>query len=60
MTLIAYLQGGELHEETTVILSTEIGDLGNRRLSSSEEAKELLIKCTLAGKLTITKPENIL
>lgn len=42
----------------TVILSTEIGDLGSRRLSSSEEAKELLIKCTLAGKLTITKAEK--
>jgi len=42
----------------TVILSTEIGDLGSKRLSSSEEAKELLIKCTLAGKLTITKAEK--
>ena len=42
----------------TVILSTEIGDLGSRRLSSSEEAKELLIKCTLAGKITITKAEK--
>ena len=42
----------------TVILSTEIGDLGSKRLSSSEEAKELLIKCTLAGKLTIIKAEK--
>jgi DNA topoisomerase-3 len=42
----------------TVILSIEIGDLGSKRLSSSEEAKELLIKCTLAGKLTITKAEK--
>lgn len=42
----------------TVILSTEIGDLGSKRLSSSEEAKELLIKCTLAGKFTITKAEK--
>ena len=42
----------------TVILSTEIGDLGSKRFSSSEEAKELLIKCTLAGKLTITKAEK--
>lgn len=42
----------------TVILSTEIGNLGSKRLSSSEEAKELLIKCTLAGKLTITKAEK--
>lgn len=42
----------------TVILETEIGNLGSKRLSSSEEAKELLIKCTLAGKLTITKAEK--
>lgn len=41
-----------------VILETDIGDLGSKRLSSSEEAKELLIKCTLAGKLTITKAEK--
>ena len=42
----------------TVILSTEIGDLGSKRFSDREEAKELLIKCTLAGKLTITKAEK--
>lgn len=42
----------------TVILSTEIGDLGSKRFSGREEAKELLIKCTLAGKLTITKAEK--
>lgn len=42
----------------TVILSTEIGDLGSKRFSVREEAKELLIKCTLAGKLTITKAEK--
>lgn len=42
----------------TVILSTEIGDLGSKRFSDREEAKELLIKCTLAGKVTITKAEK--
>lgn len=42
----------------TVILETEIGDLGSKRFSDREEAKELLIKCTLAGKLTITKAEK--
>ena len=42
----------------TVILSTEIGNLGSKRFSDREEAKELLIKCTLAGKLTITKAEK--
>ena len=42
----------------TVILSTEIGDLGSKRFSDREEAKELLIKCTLAGKLTIIKAEK--
>lgn len=42
----------------TVILSTEIGDLGSKRFSDGEEAKELLIKCTLAGKLTIIKAEK--
>ena len=42
----------------TVILSTEIGDLGSKRFGGREEAKELLIKCTLAGKLTITKAEK--
>lgn len=42
----------------TVILSTEIGDLGSKRFSDREEAKELLIKCTLAGKLTIAKAEK--
>ena len=42
----------------TVILSTEIGDLGSKRFSDREEAKEQLIKCTLAGKLTITKAEK--
>ena len=42
----------------TVILSTEIGDLGSKRFSGREEAKELLIKCMLAGKLTITKAEK--
>lgn len=42
----------------TVMLSTEIGDLGSKRFSGREEAKELLIKCTLAGKLTITKAEK--
>lgn len=42
----------------TVILSTEIGDLGSKRFSGREEAKEQLIKCTLAGKLTITKAEK--
>ena len=42
----------------TVILSTEIGDLGSKRFSDREEAKELLIKCTLTGKLTITKAEK--
>lgn len=42
----------------TVILSTEIGDLGSKRFSDREEAKELLIKCTLAGKLTITNAEK--
>jgi len=42
----------------TVILSTEIGDLGSKRFNDREEAKELLIKCTLAGKLTITKAEK--
>ena len=42
----------------TVILSTEIGDLGSKRFSGREEAKELLIKCTLDGKLTVTKAEK--
>lgn len=42
----------------TVILKTSIGDLGSKRFSDREEAKELLIKCTLAGKLTITKAEK--
>lgn len=42
----------------TVILSTEIGDLGSKRFSDREEAKELLIKCTLVGNLTITKAEK--
>ena len=42
----------------TVILSTELGDLGSKRFSGREEAKELLIKCTLDGKLTITKAEK--
>lgn len=42
----------------TVILSTEIGNLGSKRFSGREDAKELLIKCTLAGKLTITKAEK--
>lgn len=42
----------------TVILSTEIGDLGSKRFGGREEAKEQLIKCTLAGKLTITKAEK--
>lgn len=42
----------------TVILETEIGDLGSKRFSDREEAKELLIKCTLAGKHTITKAEK--
>ena len=42
----------------TVILKTSIGDLGSKRFSDSEEAKALLTKCMLAGKLTITKAEK--
>ena len=42
----------------TVILETDIGNLGSKRFGSREEAKELLIKCTLTGKLTITKAEK--
>ncbi len=42
----------------TVILETDVGNLGSKRFSGREEAKELLIKCTLAGKLTITKAEK--
>ena len=42
----------------TVILKTSIGDLGSKRFSDSDEAKTLLTKCMLAGKLTITKAEK--
>ena len=42
----------------TVILSTEIGDLGSKRFSDREEAKTLLTKCMLAGKAKITKAEK--
>lgn len=42
----------------TVILRTEIGDLGSKRFSDREEAKTLLTKCMLAGKVKITKAEK--
>ena len=42
----------------TVILRTEIGDLGSKRFSDREEAKTLLTKCMLAGKAKITKAEK--
>ncbi len=42
----------------TMILETDIVNLGSKRFSGREEAKELLIKCTLAEKLTITKAEK--
>ena len=42
----------------TVILKTSIGDLGSKRFSDKEEAKTLLTKSMLAGKLTITKAEK--
>ena len=42
----------------TVILKTSIGDLGSKRFSDRDEAKTLLTKCMLAGKLTITKAEK--
>ena len=42
----------------TVILRTEIGDLGSKRVSDREEAKTLLTKCMLAGKVKITKAEK--
>lgn len=42
----------------TVILETDIGNLGSKRFGGREEAKEQLIKCTLTGKLTITKAEK--
>lgn len=42
----------------TVILKTSIGDLGSKRFSDRDEAKTLLTKCMLAGKITITKAEK--
>lgn len=42
----------------TVILKTSIGDLESKRFADSEEAKILLTKCMLAGKLSITKAEK--
>lgn len=42
----------------TVILRTEIGDLGSKRFSDREEAKKLLTKCMLTGKAKITKAEK--
>lgn len=42
----------------TVILRTEIGDLGSKRFSDREEAKTLLTKCMLVGKAKITKAEK--
>ena len=42
----------------TVILRTEIGDLGSKRFADREEAKTLLTKCMLAGKAKITKAEK--
>ena len=41
-----------------VILRTEIGDLGSKRFADREEAKTLLIKCMLTGKVKITKAEK--
>lgn len=42
----------------TVILKTSIGDLGSKRFSDRDEAKTLLTKCMLAGKITSTKAEK--
>ena len=42
----------------TMILKTSIGDLGSKRFSDRDEAKTLLTKCMLAGKITITKAEK--
>lgn len=42
----------------TVILRTEIGDLGSKRFSDREEAKTLLAKCMRTGKAKITKAEK--
>lgn len=42
----------------TVILRTEIGDLGSKRFSGREEAKTLLAKCMQTGKAKITKAEK--
>ncbi len=42
----------------TVILRTEIGDLGSKRFLDREEAKTLLTKCMLVGKAKITKAEK--
>ena len=41
-----------------VILRTEIGDLGSKRFADREEAKTLLTKCMLTGKVKITKAEK--
>ena len=42
----------------TVILRTEAGDLVSKKFKDREEAKALLEKCMLSGKVTITKAEK--
>ncbi len=48
-----------LPEDTfTVILRTEAGDLASKKFKDRDEAKALLEKCMLSGKVTITKAEK--
>ena len=42
----------------TVILRTEAGDLASRKFKDRDEAKTLLEKCMLSGKVKITKAEK--
>ena len=42
----------------TVILRTDIGDLASKKFKNREEAKDLLAKCMIMGKVKITKSEK--
>lgn len=42
----------------TVILRTEAGDLASKKFKDRDEAKALLEKCMIAGKVTVTKAEK--
>ena len=54
----AEIRAFQAEDTFTVILRTEAGDLASRKFKDRDEAKALLERCMLSGKVTITKAEK--